>query len=65
MQIDEDPSWQDPIIDYLMNENLPMDKVESSKGAAEGREILHAQQQAHPQIILRPSSHLHKVPSNT
>ncbi|KAI5317798.1 hypothetical protein L3X38_037505 [Prunus dulcis] len=26
MQIDEDPSWQDPIIDYLINENLPTDK---------------------------------------
>ncbi|KAI5351582.1 hypothetical protein L3X38_004473 [Prunus dulcis] len=31
MQIDEDPSSQDPIIDYLMNENLPMDKYEAQK----------------------------------
>ena len=31
MQIDEDPSWQDPIIDYLMNENLQTDKFEARK----------------------------------
>ncbi|CAL2270520.1 unnamed protein product [Prunus armeniaca] len=31
MQIDEDPSWQDPIIDYLVNGNLPMDKSEARK----------------------------------
>ncbi|BFG32443.1 hypothetical protein CerSpe_187170 [Prunus speciosa] len=31
MQIDEDPSWQDPIIDYLMNGNLPMNKSEARK----------------------------------
>ncbi|CAL2256823.1 unnamed protein product [Prunus armeniaca] len=31
MQIDEDPSWQDPIIDYLMNGNLLMDKLEPRK----------------------------------
>ncbi|CAL9000311.1 unnamed protein product [Prunus brigantina] len=31
MQIDEDPSWQDPIIDYLVNENLPEDKSETRK----------------------------------
>ncbi|CAL9019626.1 unnamed protein product [Prunus brigantina] len=31
MQIDEDPSWQDPIIDYLVNGNLPTDKSESRK----------------------------------
>ncbi|XP_008245026.1 PREDICTED: uncharacterized protein K02A2.6-like [Prunus mume] len=31
MQIDEDPSWQDPIIDYLVNGNLPMDKSETRK----------------------------------
>ncbi|KAI5335513.1 hypothetical protein L3X38_025646 [Prunus dulcis] len=31
MQIDEDPSWQDPIIDYLTNENLPTDKSEARK----------------------------------
>ncbi|CAL9024581.1 unnamed protein product [Prunus brigantina] len=31
MQIDEDPSWQDPIIDYLVNENLPTDKSEARK----------------------------------
>ncbi|XP_020421514.1 uncharacterized protein LOC109949767 [Prunus persica] len=31
MQIDEDPSWQDTIIDYLVNENLPMDKSEARK----------------------------------
>ncbi|CAL2247205.1 unnamed protein product [Prunus armeniaca] len=31
MQIDEDPSWQDPIIDYLVNENLPKDKSEARK----------------------------------
>ncbi|CAL2245891.1 unnamed protein product [Prunus armeniaca] len=31
MQIDEDPSWQDPIIDYLVNENLPNDKSEARK----------------------------------
>ncbi|KAI5328168.1 hypothetical protein L3X38_027564 [Prunus dulcis] len=31
MQIDEDPSWQDPIIDYLMNGNLPTDKSEARK----------------------------------
>ncbi|KAI5343031.1 hypothetical protein L3X38_010907 [Prunus dulcis] len=31
IQIDEDPSWQDPIIDYLMNENLPNDKSEARK----------------------------------
>ncbi|CAL9007762.1 unnamed protein product, partial [Prunus brigantina] len=31
MQIDEDPSWQDPIIDYLVNENLPEDKSEARK----------------------------------
>ncbi|KAI5314688.1 hypothetical protein L3X38_043864 [Prunus dulcis] len=29
--IDEDPSWQDPIIDYLTNENLPTDKSEARK----------------------------------
>ncbi|KAI5325335.1 hypothetical protein L3X38_034409 [Prunus dulcis] len=29
MQIDEDPTWQDPIIDYLTNGNLPMDKSEA------------------------------------
>ncbi|BFG30870.1 hypothetical protein CerSpe_171440 [Prunus speciosa] len=31
MQIDEDPSWQDPITDYLVNENLPKDKSEARK----------------------------------
>lgn len=31
MQIDEDPRWQDPIIDYLVNENLPKDKFEARK----------------------------------
>ncbi|CAL8076670.1 unnamed protein product [Prunus armeniaca] len=31
MQIDEDPNWQDPIIDYLVNENLPEDKFEARK----------------------------------
>ncbi|KAI5323670.1 hypothetical protein L3X38_032742 [Prunus dulcis] len=31
MQIDEDLSWQDPIIDYLMNGNLPTDKSEARK----------------------------------
>ncbi|BFG28967.1 hypothetical protein CerSpe_152410 [Prunus speciosa] len=31
MQIDEDPSWQDPIIDYLVNENLPTNKSEARK----------------------------------
>ncbi|CAL9012860.1 unnamed protein product [Prunus brigantina] len=31
MQIDEDPSWQDPIIDYLVNGNLPTDKSEAKK----------------------------------
>ncbi|CAL2276516.1 unnamed protein product [Prunus armeniaca] len=31
MQIDEDPSWQDPIIDYLVNGNLPTDKSEVRK----------------------------------
>ncbi|XP_020421432.1 uncharacterized protein LOC109949728 [Prunus persica] len=31
MQIDEDPSWQDTIIDYLVNGNLPMDKSEARK----------------------------------
>ncbi|KAI5327474.1 hypothetical protein L3X38_026870 [Prunus dulcis] len=29
MQIDEDPSWQDLIVDYLMNGNLPTDKSEA------------------------------------
>ncbi|CAL8993618.1 unnamed protein product, partial [Prunus brigantina] len=33
MQIDEDPSWQDPIIDYLVNGNLPTDKFEARKKA--------------------------------
>ncbi|KAI5316374.1 hypothetical protein L3X38_036081 [Prunus dulcis] len=31
MQIDEDPSWQDSIIDYLVNGNLPTDKSEVRK----------------------------------
>ncbi|CAL9005075.1 unnamed protein product, partial [Prunus brigantina] len=31
MQIDEDPSWQDPIIDYLVSGNLPTDKFEARK----------------------------------
>ncbi|KAI5323871.1 hypothetical protein L3X38_032944 [Prunus dulcis] len=31
MQIDEDPNWQDPIIDYLVNGNLPTDKSEARK----------------------------------
>ncbi|CAL8083182.1 unnamed protein product [Prunus armeniaca] len=31
MRIDEDPSWQDPIIDYLVNGNLPADKSEARK----------------------------------
>ncbi|CAL2246250.1 unnamed protein product [Prunus armeniaca] len=31
MQIDEDPNWQDPIVDYLVNENLPEDKSEARK----------------------------------
>ncbi|CAL2237149.1 unnamed protein product [Prunus armeniaca] len=31
MQIDEDPSWQDLIIDYLVNGNLPTDKSEARK----------------------------------
>ncbi|KAI5313540.1 hypothetical protein L3X38_042716 [Prunus dulcis] len=30
-QIDEDPSWQDPIIDYLVNGNQPTDKSEARK----------------------------------
>ncbi|CAL2257703.1 unnamed protein product [Prunus armeniaca] len=29
MQIDEDPSRQDPIVDYLMIGNLPTDKSEA------------------------------------
>ncbi|CAL2257487.1 unnamed protein product [Prunus armeniaca] len=31
MQIDEDPSWQDPIIDYLINENLLMGNSKARK----------------------------------
>ncbi|CAL8130627.1 unnamed protein product [Prunus armeniaca] len=31
MRIDEDPSWQDPIIDFLINGNLPTDKFEARK----------------------------------
>ncbi|CAL9005316.1 unnamed protein product, partial [Prunus brigantina] len=31
MQINKDPSWQDPIIDYLVNGNLPTDKSEARK----------------------------------
>ncbi|XP_034213022.1 uncharacterized protein LOC117625597 [Prunus dulcis] len=31
MQINEDPSWQEPIIDNLVNENLPQDKSEAKK----------------------------------
>ncbi|CAL9005529.1 unnamed protein product, partial [Prunus brigantina] len=31
MQVDEDPGWQDPIIDYLVNGNLPTDKSEAGK----------------------------------
>ncbi|KAI5338348.1 hypothetical protein L3X38_017619 [Prunus dulcis] len=31
MQIGEDSSWQEPIIDYLVNENLPQDKSEARK----------------------------------
>ncbi|CAL9029676.1 unnamed protein product [Prunus brigantina] len=31
MQFDEDPNWQDPIIDYLVNGNLPTDKSEAMK----------------------------------
>ncbi|CAL8119127.1 unnamed protein product [Prunus armeniaca] len=31
MQIDEDPSWQDPIIDYLASGNLPKDKSNARK----------------------------------
>ncbi|KAI5348609.1 hypothetical protein L3X38_001496 [Prunus dulcis] len=31
IQINEDPSWQDPIIDYLTNGNLPTDKFEARK----------------------------------
>ncbi|CAL9012000.1 unnamed protein product [Prunus brigantina] len=61
MQIDDDPSWQDPIINYLVNGNLPTDKSKANKV----HEILHARRQAHSQIILHPSSHLHKIPSNT
>ncbi|KAI5310959.1 hypothetical protein L3X38_045482 [Prunus dulcis] len=30
MHIDEYPSWQDPIIDYLVNGNLPTDKSEAT-----------------------------------
>ncbi|CAL2246596.1 unnamed protein product [Prunus armeniaca] len=31
MQIDEDPNWQNPIIDCLANGNLPTDKLEVKK----------------------------------
>ncbi|CAL2235671.1 unnamed protein product [Prunus armeniaca] len=31
MQIDEDPNWQDPVIDYLASGNLPTDKSEAKK----------------------------------
>ncbi|CAL2255339.1 unnamed protein product [Prunus armeniaca] len=31
IQINEDPSWQDPIINYLVNKNLPKDKAEAKK----------------------------------
>ncbi|KAI5327728.1 hypothetical protein L3X38_027124 [Prunus dulcis] len=31
MQIDEDPSWQYPIVDYLVNGNLSTDKFEARK----------------------------------
>ncbi|KAI5335574.1 hypothetical protein L3X38_025707 [Prunus dulcis] len=31
MQIEEDPSWKNPIIDYLVNENLPKEKSEAKK----------------------------------
>ncbi|KAI5341618.1 hypothetical protein L3X38_009493 [Prunus dulcis] len=31
MQIDEDPSWKNPIIDYLVTENLPKEKFEARK----------------------------------
>ncbi|KAI5317344.1 hypothetical protein L3X38_037051 [Prunus dulcis] len=31
MQIDEEPSWQDPIIDYLANRNMLKDKFEARK----------------------------------
>ncbi|KAI5333079.1 hypothetical protein L3X38_023209 [Prunus dulcis] len=41
MQIDEDLSWQDPIIDYLMNKNLPTDKSKARK----------IQQKAYPQTL--------------
>ncbi|CAL2271132.1 unnamed protein product [Prunus armeniaca] len=60
IQIEEDPSWQNLIINYLVNGNLPTAK----EGPAESHEILHAWRQAHSQIILRLSSYLHKVPSN-
>lgn len=31
MQMSEDPSWQDPIIDYLLNKNLPNKRSEVEK----------------------------------
>lgn len=31
IQIDEDPNWQDSIINYLVNKNLPNDKYDARK----------------------------------
>ncbi|KAI5334906.1 hypothetical protein L3X38_025039 [Prunus dulcis] len=39
MQIDDDPSWQDPIIDYLVNGNLPTDKSKQGRSNRKQRDI--------------------------
>ena len=31
MQIDDDPSWQDPIVDYFVNKKLPKEKSKARK----------------------------------
>lgn len=47
MWIDENPSWQDPINDYLVIENLPNDKSEAKK-SIRNYEVLHEGQHASP-----------------
>ncbi|KAM1579358.1 hypothetical protein ACFX1Q_041184 [Malus domestica] len=52
LQVNTIPSWQDPIIDYLVNETLPVERLEASN---KGCTLLHVEQHSRSKILLRPT----------
>ncbi|CAL2238754.1 unnamed protein product [Prunus armeniaca] len=58
MQIDEDATWQDPIIDYLMNENLSREKSKARKIKRAARYYMF---EDHIPILISPASSTRKL----